>query len=154
VEDRTTNENASTIVRLRPPAILSVRYREAVWAWYAADLGPSDPALTARLDERIRRLEEAAATVRPPARSHFFQAARLIRNGDLTRAKSEYEAGTSTPLIDDTNAIAASAGAVTVEISVVPATVDVAVRGREPASASPPGLIDRITSRWRSDPRH
>ena len=75
----------------------------------------SDPTPAARLEERVHRFEEAAASVELPSRWYFLESARLIRAGDLTGAKSAFDAGIAAPVLD---------------LAVLPARIDVAVAPR------------------------
>jgi hypothetical protein len=128
-------------------ALLAVRYREAVWAWYAADRAGSTTARAARLEERVRRLEEAAASVELPARWYFLESARLIRVGDLGGATTAFDAGIAAP-VGDAAIAPTRAFPVTVDIGALPPAMDIALL---PAKVEPPprrGFLRGIAARW------
>lgn len=131
-------------------ALLGVRYREAVWAWYAADHAGSTSTRAARLEERVRLLEEAAASVGLPARWYFLESARLIRAGLLTGARSAFDAGVAA----SKSSTAPAAFPVTVDIGVLPPAVDVAVVATKVEPPPRPGFLRGIAARllppWRS----
>jgi hypothetical protein len=132
--------------------VLAVRYREAVWAWYAAHRAGSTSARAARLEERVRRLEEAAASVELPSGWYFLESARLIRGGDLSGAKLAFDAGIAAP-VGDVAIAPASASPVTVDVGVLPPAVEIALL---PAEVEPPprrGFLRGIAARW-LPPRH
>jgi hypothetical protein len=149
VEDPRTMDRTSEARDLPSQSdVLVVRYREAVWAWYAAESAGWGSRASARFDERIHKFENAAAAAKPPDRSYFLQSARLVRAGVLTEAKNAFDAGVS--------ATAASAWTVsrtaevpqTVEIGVLPEAADVAVVPSVTEPASRRGLFARIASWW------
>jgi uncharacterized protein len=72
----------------------------------------------------VHRFEEAAASVEPPFRWYFLASAGLIRAGDLSGAKSAFDAGIAAPVVDAEIAPAA------VDVALLPARIDVAVAPR------------------------
>lgn len=129
-------------------AVLAVRYRQAVWAWYAADQAGWSPTPAACLEEPVRRLEEAAASVELPARWYFLESARLIRAGDLIGARSAFDSGIAAPVADAAIVPAPVDVPVTVEVGVLPPAVDVAVLPAGVDVAVRGGPFGWIARRW------
>lgn len=79
---------------------LAARCREAIRARFVADRIGASPAASTRLEERVRRFEEAAASVEMPSQWYFLESARLIRVGDLAEATSAFDAGLAASVAD------------------------------------------------------
>jgi hypothetical protein len=149
VEDLRTSERTSGARGLPSHSeVLAVRYREAVWAWYAAKRVGSGSRAAARLEERLHQFEEAAASVELADRWYFLESARLIRAGVLTGARSAFDAGVSASKASTATLSRALEVPLTVDIGVLPPAVDVAVVPPIVESAPRQGLFRRIASRW------
>jgi hypothetical protein len=118
---RTIERTAAAADRRSVAVLLAVRYREVLRARFLADRIKSDPRSAERLEERVHRFEEAAASVELPSRWYFLESARLIRSGDLTGAKSAFDAATAALAVDAASAPAA------VDVAVLPPAVEFAV---------------------------
>ncbi len=128
---------------------LAASYREAVRARYIADQPGSKSARGARLEECVQRLEAVAALVEPPLRWYFLKSASLIRAGDLTGAKSAFDAGMAAPMVETAITPVTVDLPARVEVAALPARVEVAtVPARTGVAALPPaGRVAALPAR-------